>query len=557
MDRIKMMIKPNKLTLSLITLSIISATSVFANEINSVEPTKPLNYDIKLNQATIFLRGAELENNVTLNLPAGQSEIVLSNVANNIDPRSLSISIDNEDVIINTINVKKIPIAPSYPSNIAVLMEKQKDINKRIEVLNININVGDEQITLLKDQSFFGYGETQSLEHSSQKFDFISQKMTSILNQQKMAREEIAELTEQLEELNRQLEIDMPIIAQEKTQIVLSLGTSKNLTSKMRISYITPDAGWSPAYDIRSQGMDKPILLTYKADVIQNTGLNWDKVKLVLTSTNPSLNITAPTLSPWYLSLYNNTSKFKQSNMDMRMAMPAPVLEEMSERESMAPRERLSKGVTRYVTTNNNGINLSHAIALPYTLKNSTEPNTLVINQKEVVADYRYLTTPKLVEEVYLQAEVKDWENLNLLNGRANIYYMNSFVGNSYINTNELTELLSIPFGIDKNIQISRINNEKIRKEPIFIGTTIEQKESYTIKVRNTYNSPVKVTIYDQLPLSQENNINVADAVYKDGVLDKDTGEIKWDITLGAKEEKSLPLNYTLSYPKNRQIMGL
>ncbi|QHN10645.1 mucoidy inhibitor MuiA family protein [Proteus columbae] len=553
MDRMKMMIKPNKLTLSLITLSIISSTSIFANEINSVDHTKPLNYDIKLNQATIFLRGAELDNNVTLNLPAGQSEVVLSNIANNIDPKSLSISIDNDDVIINTINVKKIPIAPSYPSAIAVLMEKQKDINKRIEVLNININVGDEQIALLKDQSFFGYGETQSLEHSSQKFDFISQKMTSILNQQKAAREEIAELTEKLEELNRQLEIDMPIIAKEKTQIVLSLGTSKNLTSKMRISYITPDAGWSPAYDIRSQGMDKPILLTYKADVIQNTGLNWDKVKLVLTSTNPSLNITAPTLSPWYLSLYNNTAKFRNSNIDMKMAMPAPVSEAMNE----APREQLSKGVTRYVTTNNNGINLSHAIALPYTLKNSTEPNTLVINQKEVVADYRYLTTPKLVEEVYLQAEVKDWENLNLLNGRANIYYMNSFVGNSYINTNELTELLSIPFGIDKNIQISRINNEKIRKEPIFIGTTIEQKESYTIKVRNTYNSPVKVTIYDQLPLSQENNINVADAVYKDGVLDKDTGEIKWNITLGAKEEKSLPLNYTLSYPKNRQIMGL
>ncbi|MBG2710576.1 mucoidy inhibitor MuiA family protein [Proteus mirabilis] len=538
---------------SLITLSIISSTSAFANEINSVDPTKPLNYDIKLNQATIFLRGAELDNNVTLNLPAGQSEVVLSNIANNIDPKSLSISIDNDDVIINTINVKKIPIAPSYPSAIAVLMEKQKDINKRIEVLNININVGDEQIALLKDQSFFGYGETQSLEHSSQKFDFISQKMTSILNQQKAAREEIAELTEKLEELNRQLEIDMPIIAKEKTQIVLSLGTSKNLTSKMRISYITPDAGWSPAYDIRSQGMDKPILLTYKADVIQNTGLNWDKVKLVLTSTNPSLNITAPTLSPWYLSLYNNTAKFRNSNMDMKMAMPAPMSEAMNE----APREQLSKGVTRYVTTNNNGINLSHTIALPYTLKNSTEPNTLVINQKEVVADYRYLTTPKLVEEVYLQAEVKDWENLNLLNGRANIYYMNSFVGNSYINTNELTELLSIPFGIDKNIQISRINNEKIRKEPIFIGTTIEQKESYTIKVRNTYNSPVKVTIYDQLPLSQENNINVADAVYKDGVLDKYTGEIKWNITLGAKEEKSLPLNYTLSYPKNRQIMGL
>ncbi|WP_337236800.1 DUF4139 domain-containing protein [Proteus faecis] len=548
-----MMIKPNKRALSLFALSIISATNVFANEISSIDPAKTLNYDVKLNQATIFLRGAELNNNVTLNLPAGQSEVVLSNIANNIDPKSLSISIDNDDVIINTINVKKIPIAPSYPSAITVLMEKQKDINKKIEELNINIKVGDEQIVLLKDQSFFGYGETQSLEQSSQKFDFISQKMTSILNQQKIAREEIAELTEQLEELNRQLEINMPVITKEKTQIVLSLGTSKNLTSKMHISYITPDAGWSPAYDIRSQGMDKPILLTYKADVIQNTGLNWDKVKLVLTSTNPSLNITAPTLSPWYLALYNDNAKFRSKSMSMEMASaPSPTMMREESHE-----KQLNKGVTRYVTTNNNGINLSHAIALPYTLKNSTEPNTLVINQKEVVADYRYLTTPKLVEEVYLQAEVKDWENLNLLNGRTNIYYMNSFVGNSYINTNELTELLSIPFGIDKNIQISRINNEKIRKEPIFIGTTIEQKESYTIKVRNTYNSPVKVTIYDQLPLSQENNINVTDAVYKDGVLNKDTGEIEWNITLGAKEEKSLPLNYTLSYPKNRQIMGL
>ncbi|WP_229096551.1 MULTISPECIES: DUF4139 domain-containing protein [Proteus] len=550
-----MMIKPNKLTLSLFILSIISTSNALANEPNSAELTKALYQDVKLNQATIFLRGAELENSTTLNLPAGQSEVVLSNVANNIDPKSLSISLDNDDVVINTINVKKIPIAPSYPSAITVLMEKQRDLNKRIEELNININVGDEQIALLKDQSFFGYGETQSLEQSSQKFDFISKKMTSILNQQKMAREEIAELTEKLEELSRQLEIDMPIIAKEKTQIVLSLGTSKNLTSKMRISYITPDAGWSPAYDIRSQGMGKPILLTYKADVIQNTGLNWDKVKLVLTSTNPSLNITAPTLSPWYLALYNDNAKFRSKSMSMDMAAPVVPSPALMGEESYE--KQLNKGVTRYVTTNNNGINLSHTIALPYTLKNSTETNTLVINQKEVTADYRYLTTPKLVEEVYLQAEVKDWENLNLLNGRANIYYMNSFVGNTYINTNELTELLNIPLGIDKNIQISRINNEKIRKEPIFIGTTIEQKESYTIKVRNTYDTPVKVTIYDQLPLSQENNINVANADYKDGVLDKDTGEIEWSITLGAKQEKSLPLNYTLSYPKNRQVMGL
>lgn len=71
-----MMIKPNKLTLSLFTLSIISASNALANEPDSAELTKTLYQDIKLNQATIFLRGAELENSTTLNLPAGQSEII-------------------------------------------------------------------------------------------------------------------------------------------------------------------------------------------------------------------------------------------------------------------------------------------------------------------------------------------------------------------------------------------------------------------------------------------------------------------------------------------------
>ncbi|MEQ4921902.1 DUF4139 domain-containing protein [Proteus hauseri] len=548
------MIKPNKLTQSLFLLSFVTASSAIANEQKTADEQNIVYQDVKLNQATVFLRGAEIENSVTLNLSAGQSEVILSNIANNINQRSLAINLDSNDVIINSVNVKKIPIAPVYPASITALMDQQKEINKKIEELNININVGDEQLTLLKDKNFFGEQNTLSLEQSSQKLDFIHQKMAAILNQQRLERDEIAKLTEKYQELEREIEINAPVIAQEKTQIVISLGATKNLTSKMRISYITPDAGWSPTYDIRSQGLDKPITLTYKADLIQNTGINWDKVKLVLTSTNPSDNITSPTLTPWYLSLYNDNAKFRSKSM----AAPAPMMAEMrQDRDEDVLDGKVNKGVAQYVMTDNNGINVSHAIDLPYTLKNSTKPNSLVIDQKDITADYQYSATPKLAEEVYLQAGVKDWNTLNLLNGSANIYYMNNFVGNAYINTEELKEQLDIPLGIDKNIQISRINSEKTRKEPIFIGSTIELKESYQIKIRNMYDKPIKLTVYDQLPLSQENSINVTNAEYKEGVLDKETGEIKWNVELQAKKEKTLPLNYTLSYPKNRYINGL
>ncbi|HEN1306160.1 TPA: DUF4140 domain-containing protein, partial [Klebsiella pneumoniae] len=50
--------------------------------------------DVKLNKATIFLRGAELSNSATLNLPAGDSDVILTNVAGNINPGSLSVMLN-------------------------------------------------------------------------------------------------------------------------------------------------------------------------------------------------------------------------------------------------------------------------------------------------------------------------------------------------------------------------------------------------------------------------------------------------------------------------------
>ncbi|MBO1929416.1 DUF4139 domain-containing protein [Providencia rettgeri] len=37
----------------------------------------------------------------------------------------------------------------------------------------------------------------------------------------------------------------------------------------MQVSYLTPDAAWSPSYDLRSLNSQSPIVLTYKADIVQ------------------------------------------------------------------------------------------------------------------------------------------------------------------------------------------------------------------------------------------------------------------------------------------------
>ena len=537
----------NKLTKGIFLVSALASWQVFADAVN------PLLYPLKLNQATLFLRGAELTNSAMVNLPQGQSSIIFTNVADNLDKKSLSISLDNDDVLIRSIDVQTVPVAPVYSKEASELKKQIEVIEKQIAELNIQIKVGEDQLALLKDQRFFGETTSLSLEQSASKLEFIRKQMSAIMAENLSYQQNIVELTEQLTLLQTKFESILPSNLGEQTQIVMNVDTPKNLTSKMQISYVTPDAGWSPSYDIRAKSIDMPVKVTYKAEVIQNTGIDWDNVKLTLSSANPTRNITPPLLAPWLLSIYDDNQRYAaSSNMMMDRAAPAPAAE-FSELE----RKKSSVGIANYVSTDTNGVNLSYNIDLPYSLSSSLQSKTITIKQADIAAKYRYTATPKLTEEVYLEAQIDDWDTLNLLNGPANIYFMNSYVGDFYVNSGQLTDTLDIPFGVDDNIQISRVNNAGMRKKPTFMGSSVEQKESFLIKVRNTRKNDIKLSVYDQLPTSRDADIKVLNPEFKGGKLDETENKIEWDLTLKPQETIELPLSYTLKYPKNKQINGL
>lgn len=537
-----------KFTKGILFVSALASWQAFAE-------SAPLLHPLKLNQATIFLRGAELTNSATVNLPQGESKLVFTNVADHLDQKSLSISLDNEDVLIRSIDVQTAPVEPVYTEEAASLKTQIDAITKQISELNIKIKVGDDQLALLKDQRFFGETTTLSLEQSASKLEFIRKQMSAILSENLAYQQQIDELTEKQALLQAKFEGVLPDNIGEQTQIVLTVDTPKNLSTNMQISYVTPDAGWSPSYDIRAKDIDKPVNITYKADVIQNTGLDWDKVKLTLSSANPTRNITPPFLTPWLLSVYDQYNQGYMSGkmsatMDMEVAAPAPVAE-------FSAVKKRSPGMANYVATNTNGVNLSYNIELPFSLASTPKAKSITIKQADVDAKYRYTSTPKMAEEVYLQAQIDDWDTLNLLNGPANIYFMNSYVGDFYVNSGQLTETLDIPFGVDDNIQISRVNNAAMRKKPSFMGSMVEQKESFLIKVRNTRKNDIKLSVYDQLPTSRDTDIKVLNPEYKGGKLDETENKIEWDLTLKPQEAVELPLSYTLKYPKNKQINGL
>ncbi|MCC8154049.1 MAG: DUF4139 domain-containing protein [Tannerellaceae bacterium] len=94
----------------------------------------------------------------------------------------------------------------------------------------------------------------------------------------------------------------------------LTVSASRPLNSTFLITYFTTHAGWTPFFDIHVESTDKPIRITQKSKVHQTTGLDWEKVKLTLSTGMPSNGKVAPLLSAWFLKEH---SYFQPSSDDI------------------------------------------------------------------------------------------------------------------------------------------------------------------------------------------------------------------------------------------------
>ncbi len=193
-------------------------------------------------------------------------------------------------------------------------------------------------------------------------------------------------------------------------------------------------------------------------------------------------------------------------------------------------------------------------IKVPYTIPSDNKPVVAEIGHYEVPASYIYQSTPKIDKDAFLIAQVTDWEKLNLLEGEANVYFENTFIGKSIMNVTQQSDTLSFSLGRDKRIMIQRTKENEYTSRK-FIGSSQTQSIAWKLSVRNTRPEPVTLTLYDQLPVSRNNNITVTAEEISDGTLDEAKGIITWQITLQPGEQRDLPLRYKVKYPKGRNLI--
>lgn len=523
---------------------------------------KPIFTTAKVKAATIYFNAAEISQTASINLPLGTSEIVIKNVAVDLNENSIQIGTPY------TVTVLSVQFTNNYISEYEVdtkspALKKVRDsivlVQKEILKINNTINSETKTIQLLdKNQQISGVNSGLNVTELMKMVDYYKAKQIEIANTINTLTEKQQKLNETLQKLNNKLEVDTS--KEEKTssgKLIVQVMNEVAGVVPLDVSYLTNNATWTPFYDLRAESVTSPINMMYKAQVIQNTGIDWKKVKLTLSSGYPNQNNQAPILSSWFLRNdvvptaygYNQSNKLNQ--------IQARISEDKSSQEvvEQAPMAMKKSSVSNYTTVAENQLNVSFDIDIPYDILSNGKVHSVSLKEIKLPASYKYYAAPRIENEAFLLAEIADYSKYNLLRGEANIIFEGMYVGKTFIEPNQTSDTLNLSMGRDKKVSIKR---EKVadKSGTKFLSSKKEQTFTYDITVRNNKKETVELLLKDQYPLTTNKDIEVELLQSDSAKINTETGILTWQLLMKPNEIKKIRISYKVRYPKD-QILNL
>lgn len=266
------------------------------------QSTDPQTTSPTLTHATVFLNRAELMATAKATIPSGEQRLIIDNIPLNIDRNSIQVKGSGDAVITGVRFVQNYLQNASRPKNILQLDDSLRTVQDDIAAAQLAQTVlEEEKLLILANKQVSGAATGVKVADLKEMANFYRERLTDIGAKLIKVKERLKDLQQQQDNLNNQLSNWQNSRNRPTGGIEVSLKATTRTALNLELSYVVNGAGWRPIYDLRVKETNAPVALAYKAEVFQNTGQNWDNVKLTLSTSNPALGGMMPILGVQYV----------------------------------------------------------------------------------------------------------------------------------------------------------------------------------------------------------------------------------------------------------------
>jgi uncharacterized protein (TIGR02231 family) len=570
---------------SLITGIILSCALLNAHS-QSRENNDTARADADITNATVYFGyGAELTQTAKVRANSATKTIVISQLSTTVDVNSLQISCPEDVTLLSHQFNLFYPAAPVLIKNKDV--EKMEDSIKLIskDISRIRNSITIEQETMTKTglliettvSTSSSNGKSLTTDELLKLVEYYNAKIeksrTNIFNYGQnidLANERIEDLRKRINAINTAN--NNVVRPKPYGQLIMQVICKNSGEIPVALSYYTNNAGWTPMYDIRVNSKNNKVKLVYKASLTQNTGIDWKKTKLTLSTGTPSFGVAAPVLSAWYLQLYvpelysalrgkvpamNSARNTIQSMADDKKLNEVVITGNGAKYEQKDMDASIDPSTLQQFTTLNQGqLNTNFEIDLPYDIESNGKIQSVTIKDQEIDCILKNYAIPRADKEAYLLAEVADWQNLDLLPGDANIIMDNTYIGKSVIDPNSVADTLNLSLGKDKRLAVKRSLVKELSSLKSSGGNN-KQTFTYEVTVKNNKLTDVNMLLKDQYPLSTIKEVEVKLEDDGGALINEEVGVLTWKIALKPGESRKVRFTYSVKYPKDKKIVNL
>jgi uncharacterized protein (TIGR02231 family) len=536
-----------------------------------------------MNEATVYFGyGAELTHKAKVNITKNTKYIVIDKLSTQIDLNSLQISCPENVSLLSQQYSVYYPIAIVKPIVTNALVIKIQDsikkANKEIAILQNKITI--EQSTLAKTDKLIeatiatSANKTNLTAEVLKLIEFNNAKIEKNKNAIFNFEQDVELIEERLEGLNSRLAQanntvkDKPDVVEKPFgRITMQVVCRNEQQADLSMSYYTNNAGWQPIYDIRVNSKTNAIKLVYKASVIQNTGIDWAKTKLTLSTGTPNFTTTAPIFNAWYLQyyipqLYNTLNEVVVTGYGMSMNRIQSFDDKSFKKELAGKVAGVDVQTTtpstldEYTTLKQGLLNTSFEIDLPYDIESNGQAHSINIKEAEIQSILKNYAVPKLDADAYLLAEITNWQTLDLIPGNANIIMDDTYIGKSFIDPNSTADTLNLSLGKDKRVGVKRtlVKDASLSKTK---DANTKQTFTYELVIKNNKTKEINVIVKDQYPMSNVKEIEVELVDDGGAAINAEVGVLTWKVTLKPGESIKKRFTYTVKYPKDKKVINL
>jgi len=522
-----------------------------------------------LDRVTVFPDRATVVRNATVNITgAGEHEIEVSGIPNSADPSTVRLSGSGTGgLVFGAVQMTRDYMPPDsgriaeIEERLKVIEDELQALTQRRDALNIErsflTKIGDISAGAATFEIRTGDVDPQAYR---QTFDFMDKELSGLADKQV----ELAKTERDLKEERTRLQRERNDLGYGKDKGYIASFTIKSKSAgkaAVELSYTVWQAGWIPSYDARSISETGKVEITYYGEVRQRTGEDWNRVKITLSTSRPSLGASAPELEPWYLNIYEPYSYNEPSSGRRGYAKSAPpsppamaIMESMDDFDAEAkPIEYMG---AEAVQSGGGSVQFDIPGRVDIPMDNSLKK--LQVGIFEFDAKESYICVPKLAEHAFLRAKFENESDFPFLAGKVAVFQGQDYVGDSRITFVAPGEEIELSMGVSEAIKIERKLLKDFAAKGGLFGSKRKRAYAYRTEITNNLDRNISIEIFEQIPVPSDSRIKLNDVEYIPEIPEQpERGLFSWKIDIPKGKKATAELRFIVEYPKDLEIEGL